>query len=33
MMLHYTWTGSSEAEQGAFNPCVEISKFSRFTIT
>jgi hypothetical protein len=26
-------TGSSEAEQGAFNPKVEISKFSRFTIT
>ena len=24
-------TGSSEAEQGAFNPKVEISKFSRFT--
>lgn len=24
-------TGSSEAEQGAFNPKGEISKFSRFT--
>ena len=28
----FLWTGSSEAEQQAFNLCVEISKFSRFTI-